>query len=158
MRIPIQRKKRPMSNPQTTNKKITIFIDGAARGNPGPAGAGIVIKDEANKTIREIYKSLGVATNNVAEYNALIYGLEEAIALGANIVRVHLDSELVAQQLKGEFRVKDKQIKVLFDKAIELINRLEKIEVVHIDRGKNKEADKLANKAINLAGLKKDIH
>jgi len=136
------------------SKKVQLFIDGAARGNPGQAGLGVVIKDENKKTIKEFYKYIGVATNNIAEYNALVYGLQEAHMLGAEEVELNMDSELVAQQLKGEFRVKDPKIKLLFDQAIHLINGLKKFEVVQIRREENKEADKLANKAINLADLK----
>lgn len=135
-------------------KKIEMFIDGAARGNPGPAGLGVVIKDTEKKTIKEFYKYIGNATNNVAEYNALVYGLQEALMLGAEEVILNLDSELVAQQLKGEFRVKDAKIKSLFDQAIHLLNGFKKFDIIHISRDKNKEADKLANKAINLADLR----
>ncbi len=136
-------------------KKVEIFIDGASRGNPGPGGLGVVIKDMNKKVVKEFYKYIGNATNNIAEYNALVYGLQEAHMLGAEEIILNLDSELVAQQLKGEFRVKDPQIKLLFDQAIHLINGFKKFEVVHIGREKNKEADKLANKAINLADLKR---
>lgn len=142
---------------QANSRKIEIFIDGAARGNPGPAGLGVVIKDENKKTIKEFYKYIGAATNNIAEYNALVYGLQEAHMLGAEEVALNLDSELVAQQLKGEFRVKDAKIKLLFDQAIHLINGFKKFEIIHIGREKNKEADKLANKAINLSELKKPL-
>ena len=136
------------------SKKVEIFIDGAARGNPGPAGLGVVIKDADKKTIKEFYKYIGNATNNIAEYNALVYGLQEAHMLGAEEVKLNLDSELVAQQLRGEFRVRDLKIKSLFDQAIHLINGFKSFEVKHIRREENKEADKLANKAINLADLK----
>ena len=139
-----------------TNKKFYMLIDGAARGNPGPAGCGVVIKDENKKTVRELYKYIGVATNNVAEYSALVFGLQEAVSLGAQEITLNLDSELVAKQIKGEFRVKDAKIRFFFNQAIELINGLKKFEITHIGREKNKEADKLANKAINLSGLKKD--
>lgn len=135
---------------------VSIYVDGAARGNPGPAGAGIVLK-EGNKTIKEIYKYLGDTTNNIAEYSALISGLQEAIALGYKNAELYLDSELVAQQLKGDYRVRDSNIKTLFDKAIPLINQFDNIKIIKIERRDNKEADKLANKAINLLGLNKQI-
>lgn len=135
------------------NKKLELYIDGASRGNPGPAGIGVVIKDEAKKTVKEFYKYIGTATNNIAEYNALVYGLQEALMLGADEVALNLDSELVVQQIKGEFRVRDVNIKSLFDQAIHLINGFKKIEIIHINRELNKEADKLANKAINLSGI-----
>ena len=134
-----------------------MFIDGAARGNPGPSGVGVIIKDTGSKILKEFYKYLGVATNNIAEYNALVYGLQEAHMLGAQEVKLYLDSELVAQQLKGEFRVKDPKIKLLFDQAVHLVNGFSKFEIIQIPREKNKEADKLANKAINLSELNKAI-
>lgn len=135
---------------------LSIYIDGAARGNPGPAGAGIILK-ENNKTIKSIHKYLGDTTNNIAEYSAVIFGLQEASALGYKNIALHLDSELVAQQLRGEYRVKNSSIKTLFDKAISLINHFDNITIKRIDRANNKEADKLANKAINLSGLSKQI-
>ena len=138
-------------------EKLLIYIDGAARGNPGPAGVGVVVLDEAKNKIKEFFKYLGEATNNIAEYNALVYALQEVHMLGSKDVVVHMDSELVYKQLKGEFRVKDKKIKPLFDQAIHLINGLKRIELKHIDRSLNKEADRLANKAINLSGLNKKI-
>ncbi len=139
-----------------SRQSISLYIDGAARGNPGPAGAGIVIK-EGNKTIKEIHKYLGDTTNNIAEYSALISGLEEAITLGYKNIKLYLDSELVAQQLRGDYRVKSSNIKLLFEKAITLINKLDDFKIIKIDRSGNKEADKLANKAINLSGLNKQI-
>lgn len=138
-------------------EKLLIYIDGAARGNPGPAGIGVVILDKDKNKVKDFYKYIGETTNNVAEYNALICALKEARALGAKDVVLHMDSELVAKQLKGEFRVKNNSIKPLFDEAIDLINSFQKIEVKHIDRSLNKEADRLANKGINLSGLKTKI-
>lgn len=134
-------------------KKLSIYTDGGARGNPGPAAVGVVIKDQKNKTIREFNKYIGIATNNVAEYNAVIYGLQEALIIKADEVRLNLDSELVAQQLKGEYRVKNPNIKPLFEQAVHLISGFKKVDIIHIRREQNKEADKLVNKAINLGGL-----
>ena len=138
-------------------KKIYLYVDGAARGNPGPAGIGVVLFDENKKRIKDFYKFLGNTTNNIAEYNALIYGLQEALAIGAKEVVVNLDSELVALQLKGEYRVKNSKLKPLFEQAVHMLDKLDKIEVKHIGRKENKEADKLANKAINLSGLRKQV-
>ncbi len=138
-------------------KKVLIYIDGAARGNPGPAGLGVVILDEDRTKIKDYYKYLGKTTNNIAEYNALIYGLQEAHMLGAKDVVLHMDSELVAKQLKGDFRVKNTKIKPIFEQALHLINGFDKVEIKLIERSLNKEADKLANKAINLSGLKTKI-
>lgn len=135
------------------NKKIFLYIDGASRGNPGPAGVGLLILDNNRKKIKEFYKYLGEATNNIAEYNALIYGLEKALELNADEIVINLDSELVAKQVNGEYRVKNSDIKPLFERAVDSLKNFKKFELRHIARSENKEADKLANKAINLAGL-----
>ena len=139
------------------NKRIHIYVDGAARGNPGPAGVGVVLYNNDKKRIKDFYKYLGKATNNVAEYNALIYGLQEALKEGAKEVVVNLDSELVAQQLRGEYRVRNANIRPLFEQAVHLMDCFNKVEVHHIDRTENKEADKLANKAINLSSFRGQI-
>ena len=135
---------------------VSVYVDGAARGNPGPAGAGVVLK-EGNKTVKTAYKYLGDTTNNIAEYSALIAGLQEATILGYKNIEINLDSELVAKQLRGDYRVKNSNIKPLFEKAAALINNFTNIKIIRIDRSDNKEADKLANKAINLSGLNKQI-
>jgi ribonuclease HI len=135
------------------SKRIEIFIDGGARGNPGPAGVGVLILDAVGKKIKDVSKYIGEATNNIAEYNALLYGLEEALILRADEIKINMDSELVAKQLNGEYRVKDTNLKPLFERAINMLKGFKSFEINHIDREKNKEADKLVNKAINLAGL-----
>ena len=135
------------------NKRIEIYIDGGARGNPGPAGIGVVILDEKGKKIKEFGKYIGEATNNIAEYNALLYGLEEALIIRADEVLINMDSELVAKQLLGDYRVKDANITPLFERALNMLKSFKNFEVRHIAREKNKEADKLVNKAINLASL-----
>ena len=112
---------------------------------------------EGGKTVKTAYKYLGDATNNIAEYSALISGLQEAIALGYKNIELHLDSELVAQQLSGDYRVRNGNIRPLFEKAIALINNFAEVKIIKIDREDNKEADRLANKAINLSGLSKQI-
>ncbi len=134
-------------------KNIKLYCDGGSRGNPGPSGIGVVLKDDSGLTVKEFSKSLGIATNNVAEYNALIYGLHEALFTKADSVEIFVDSELVAQQLKGEYKVKNDNIKALFEQARHLLGGFKKYTVTHIPREKNGEADKLVNKAINLAGL-----
>ena len=135
------------------NKKIILYIDGGSRGNPGPAGIGVVVLDAEEKKIKDLHKYIGEATNNIAEYSALLYGLEEAATLGADEIVVHMDSELVVKQLHGEYKVKDENIKVIFEKVVSILKKFKSFEIKHIDRSKNKEADKLVNKAINLAGL-----
>jgi ribonuclease HI len=137
------------------SKKLFLFIDGAARGNPGPAGIGVVIQDERGKRIKEFYKYIGEATNNVAEYHALVYGLQEVLMLHADEVVVSVDSELVAQQLLGEYRVKNESLRPLFEQALHMLSSFKHFEVRQVARENNKDADKLANRAINLAGLQK---
>ncbi len=131
--------------------KIELFTDGASWGNPGKAGAGVVIYDSNKKVINKFGKFIGEATNNVAEYMALIYGLEEALILGAQNITVNLDSQLIANQLEGLYKVKEPTLKVLFDQASRLMQGFKKIEIKNIERQKNKEADKLANLAIKEA-------
>ncbi|NQU95740.1 MAG: ribonuclease HI family protein [Candidatus Omnitrophica bacterium] len=134
-------------------KKLTLYVDGGSRGNPGPSGIGVVILDPKGQRVKEFKKYIGIATNNIAEYNAVIYGLQEALIEKATEIELNLDSELVAQQLKGEYKVKNSNIKPLFEQALHLISGFKKVDIRHIDRAKNKEADKLVNKAINLGGL-----
>lgn len=140
-----------------SEKRIYLYIDGAARGNPGPAGIGVVLFGSDKKKIKDFHRFIGNTTNNIAEYNALIYGLQEALILGAKEVVVNLDSELIAQQLKGEYRVRNANIKPLFEQVAHLLNGFDKVEVKHIDRKENKEADRLANKAINLSGFRGQV-
>ena len=128
-------------------------MDGGSRGNPGPSGAGVVILDASGKKLKEISKYIGVTTNNIAEYNALLYGLEEALILRVDEIAVNLDSELVARQLTGDYRVKDPGLKPLFERAMNMLRSFKSFEIRHIEREKNKEADKLVNRAINLASL-----
>ena len=135
------------------NKRLTIYVDGGSRGNPGPSGIGVVILDANGKRLKDLSRYIGKATNNIAEYNALLYGLEEALILRADDVIVNMDSELVAKQLTGDYRVKDPNIRPLFDRAINMLKSFNNFEIRHIEREMNKEADKLVNKAINLASL-----
>jgi len=132
---------------------VFLYTDGGSRGNPGPAGIGFLILDEKKKKIKDFCKYIGEATNNVAEYSALIHGLEEASALKADEVVIYVDSELIAKQLNGEYRVKDTNMKPLFEKTLSILKDFKSFEIKHIERAKNKEADKLVNKAINLSSL-----
>jgi len=132
--------------------KLTIFTDGGARGNPGPAGIGAVILDKQGNAVAEISEYIGEATNNQAEYKALIAGLTKAKELGAREIEVFLDSELVAKQLNREYRVKDKELAPLFVQAYNISLGFKKIVFKHIAREKNKLADKLVNQALDKAG------
>ena len=135
------------------SKKLYIYADGGSRGNPGPSGIGVVILDSNRKKIKESFKFIGETTNNIAEYSALVSGLEEAVALKATDIVIYLDSELLTKQLNGEYKVRDANMKILFNESLGLLKKFDSFEVKHIARAKNKEADKLVNKAINLAGL-----
>ena len=132
--------------------KLTILTDGGARGNPGPAGIGAVILDGQGKVIEKISKYIGEATNNQAEYKALIAGLTKARELGARELEVFLDSELVVKQLNREYRVKDKDLAPLFVQVYNISLGFKKIVFKHIRREKNELADKLVNLALDKAG------
>ena len=127
--------------------KVIINADGAARGNPGPAAIGATLKDGAGKRLASISKRIGRATNNQAEYRAVIAALEQALKLGAVELEVYLDSELVVRQLNGRYRVKNAALKPLYLRAKELQGRFRSSVVHHIPRLKNAEADNLANAA-----------
>ncbi len=129
------------------SNKATIYTDGGARGNPGPAGIGVVLKyDDKQLTFK---KYIGEATNNQAEYQAVILGLEEAKKIGADEVDVFLDSELVQQQLTQKYKVKNQDLGSLFIKVWNLALNFKKVKYIHIRRTDNKLADKLVNEAID---------
>lgn len=132
-------------------KALNIYIDGAAKGNPGPAGIGVVVCDGDGYVLKNISKFIGEATNNVAEYTALIYALREALILKANEVRIWTDSELLYKQLKGDYKVKHLNLKPLFEQIKHLSGSFKSFEIRHISRNNNRGADKLANQAC-LAG------
>ncbi|QQG52240.1 MAG: ribonuclease HI family protein [Candidatus Falkowbacteria bacterium] len=130
-------------------EKIIIFTDGGARGNPGPAGIGAVLYDSEHRTVAEISEYLGVATNNQAEYKALIAALKKAASLGASDLECYLDSELVVKQLKREYKVKNKDLAPLFLEIHNLSLKFKQINYTHIPRERNQEADRLANQAMD---------
>ncbi|MBU0759047.1 MAG: ribonuclease HI family protein [Candidatus Omnitrophica bacterium] len=130
-------------------KSIEIFIDGASRGNPGPSGIGIVFFDQGGKAVKKLFKFIGNATNNVAEYTALIYALQEALIDRYADVVIKSDSELLTRQLRGEYRVKNENLKPFHEQFLHLSRGFDKITVVSVGRGDNSIADKLANKAID---------
>ncbi len=129
-------------------RNLRVYVDGAAEPNPGPSGIGIVIYDEKKEKIKEVKKYIGLATNNVAEYKALIQGLKESKKLLARSVSLFSDSQLLINQLNGRFRIKDKDLRRLFQQAKNLEDGFEKVTYDLIDRNKNKLADQLANLAI----------
>ncbi|HLJ85159.1 MAG TPA: ribonuclease HI family protein [Candidatus Eremiobacteraceae bacterium] len=127
----------------------TIYTDGGARGNPGPAAGGGVIVASDGTVIAEVSEFLGVATNNVAEYQALIATLQRALEAGCTDVEVCLDSELVVRQLNGEYRVKDAKMRPLHASATSLLRKFASSRVRHIPREENKRADKLVNAVLD---------
>jgi ribonuclease HI len=126
-----------------------LWTDGAARGNPGPAGIGAIIKSSTGEVLFTGSEYLGHTTNNVAEYKAVLLGLEGALGLGLTRIEVRADSELLIKQLKGEYRVKSAGLKPLFDEAKKLIVRFASVKLTHIRRELNGEADRLANQGID---------
>lgn len=129
--------------------KLIIFTDGGARGNPGPAASGIVIKNEKGETISSYGEYLGEQTNNFAEYSALISGLKKCKALGADEVDCLLDSELVTKQMRREYKVKEPTLQKLFIQAYNIATEFKKVTYRHILREKNKEADAEVNKVLD---------
>jgi ribonuclease HI len=126
-----------------------VYTDGAARGNPGPAGAGAVLFDANGERVGEARRYLGEATNNVAEYSALLIGLERAKELGATCVEVRADSQLVVRQMLGEYKVKNPALRELYARACLLEEGFAKVDYVHVRREENGAADRLANLAID---------
>jgi ribonuclease HI len=126
-----------------------LFSDGAARGNPGPAGAGALLRSEDGEILAEISEYLGETTNNQAEYQALLLGLKKAEELKLTTLKVFLDSELVVKQLNGDYKVKHPDLIPLYREVSALLKKFPSIAVAHVYREKNKEADKLANLAID---------
>ena len=130
---------------------MRIWVDGASRGNPGPAAIGVLIKDEQDRLIARISQRIGITTNNQAEYRAIIAALEKAISLGFKQVEVNSDSELVGRQINGRYRVKKAALKLLYHQVKQLQGLLESFTITHIPRQQNTEADNLANTALDLA-------
>jgi ribonuclease HI len=129
-------------------KELTLFTDGASRNNPGESGAGVSIMQHG-LLLEGIARYLGTTTNNIAEYTAAIIGLERAVQLGASKVRLYADSELMVKQLNGQYKVRNEGLKPLHARAKELIARIGCVEIQYIPRERNKDADALANKAID---------
>ena len=125
--------------------KFTAFVDGASRGNPGPAGAGVWVPPAGGRDAEEHYQALGRTTNNVAEYRALLMALARAEALGAEEVDVFSDSLLLVQQVNGAYRVKADHLKPLVAEAVRRAKTFRRFSLAHVRREKNVEADRLAN-------------
>ena len=128
---------------------MRAFIDGASRGNPGPASVGVVLQDAKGAVIKEHGRTLGTATNNVAEYTAFLDALRLAKALGASELLVHSDSQLLVRQVSGEYRVKNAALQALKAQAQGLMKSFRAVRLVHVPREQNKDADRMANAALD---------
>lgn len=131
--------------------KVILFADGGSRGNPGPSGSGAVLKADDGSTIAEVNAFIGHTSNNVAEYTGLLIGLKKAIELGVKQIEVRMDSQLVVRQILGEYKVKNEKLIPLYREALELSRKFSEFKINHIPRNLNKEADILANRAMDNA-------
>ncbi|OQB86947.1 MAG: 14.7 kDa ribonuclease H-like protein [Planctomycetes bacterium ADurb.Bin126] len=146
---PASQAARAPSDPPAGARKVVVHVDGGSRGNPGPAGAGIVVSADDGTVLIERGIFIGHATNNVAEYRGLIGGLESAALLGASEVEIVSDSELMVRQMTGQYRVKNAGLQPLYDKACQLARQFARCRFRHVRREQNVQADKLANLAMN---------
>ena len=128
---------------------LTVHVDGGARGNPGPAAIGVVVSDGDGGVLDELAERIGVATNNVAEYRALLRGIERAAALGAREIELVNDSELVAKQLTGAYKVKHPAMKPLYEEAMAALRGFDAWRIRSVPRAENAEADRLVNEALD---------
>jgi ribonuclease HI len=131
--------------------KLVVHVDGGARGNPGPAAAGAVISTPDGDVLDEVSETLGVATNNVAEYEGLLLGLRRARALGAREVDIYNDSELVARQLTGAYKVKHPALRPLYEQARAELDAFDRWSITSVPRAQNARADALVNAALDAA-------
>ena len=125
--------------------RFRASIDGAARGNPGPAGAGVYVEAERDRPVLEFYEPLGKTTNNVAEYRALLLALERAEETGADEVEIRSDSNLLVEQMRGNFKMRAEHLKPLLSEAVIRAKRFRSFTITHIPRENNTRADRLAN-------------
>ncbi len=130
---------------------ITAYIDGGARGNPGPAGYGVHVEDAEGTVLAELHGGLGIATNNVAEYNGLLAALRWAVEHGHKRVKIKADSELLVKQMRGEYKVKNPGLQPLVAKARLLVGQLDRVTFEHVRREQNKDADRLSNVGMDEA-------
>ncbi|MBV8365490.1 MAG: ribonuclease HI family protein [Candidatus Eremiobacteraeota bacterium] len=134
-----------------------IYTDGGARGNPGPAAAGVVILADDGRVAAELSEYLGVATNNVAEYRALLLGLQRALDDGYRQLDICMDSELVVRQLNGAYKVKDAKIIPLYARARKLMREFDEVQVTHVRRDQNHHADALVNAALDAQAAQRRL-
>jgi ribonuclease HI len=131
--------------------KLVVHVDGGARGNPGPAAIGVVVSEPDGGVIDEVAERIGEATNNVAEYRAVLKGVERALALGATEVELVGDSELVARQLTGAYKVKHPSMKPLYAQAVAALSKFDRWRIRTVPRAQNARADELVNAALDAA-------
>jgi probable phosphoglycerate mutase len=142
----------PAASPVEHLDEVVIYCDGGSRGNPGPSAIGAVVLDPAPdppRVLAEVSEAIGITTNNVAEYRALIAGLEAAAPLGARRVRVRADSKLVIEQVKGTWKVKQPHLRPLRDQVRVLLERYDEVDLRHVPRAQNAVADALVNAALD---------
>ncbi len=137
--------------------KGVLHTDGGARGNPGPAGIGVVLRTQAGDVIGEMARGIGESTNNVAEYTALIEGLRLALEKGITELGVRLDSELVVSQVTGAWKIKNDRLRALAVEARRLLERFDSFEIAHVRREHNADADRLANQGMDAAALDAEL-
>lgn len=142
----------PPAAPAVWPEEVTVHIDGGSRGNPGEAGAGVYFQDRAGAHLESISRFLGRATNNTAEYRALLIALARAREAGVRHLRVFSDSELLVNQVNGRYRTKVPHLQQFVQEAIRLMRDIGRVDVAHVRREKNTEADALANKAMDSGG------
>ena len=141
-----------MSQPSVALDEVVVWSDGGARGNPGPAGYGVVVTTPGGEVLAQLAEGIGWATNNVAEYRGAIAGLQQALALGARRARVRADSLLVVNQQKGLWKVKNAALRPLSEEAARLARDFERVTWEHVPRERNRHADALANRAMDDQG------
>lgn len=130
-------------------EKLVVNVDGGARGNPGPAAIAAVVRSPAGAVLEEHGERIGRATNNVAEYRALLLGIERAAALGAREIELVGDSELIVKQVKGEYKVKDATMRELHAQVVKALRDFERWSIRHVRREQNAEADRLVNEVLD---------
>ncbi len=133
-------------------RRLVVHVDGGARGNPGPAAIGVVVSTTEGEVVDELGETIGPASNNVAEYRALLRGVEQVAALGAREVEIVNDSELIARQLTGAYKVKHPAMKPLYEEAVAALRAFERWEIRTVSREQNARADQLVNDALDTAG------
>ena len=144
-------------NAPTPERYIIAHIDGGARGNPGPAGYGVAVADSSGKRVAELSEYIGHRSNNVAEYSGLLGALHYCLKHEERALKVMSDSELMVKQLNGQYKVKSPDLKTLYDEAQTMIRRLDWFRAEHVLRAKNKDADRLANEAMDR-GMRRGDH